>query len=68
MADIAKCNGDGCKIKEKCYRYTVESGFWQYWNDFPSLLKADKKGCDYFIPLKKQPIGKRISNEIKKDG
>jgi len=29
MADIDKCRGDGCPIKEKCYRYTAEDGTYQ---------------------------------------
>lgn len=23
MADITKCKGDGCPVKDKCYRYTA---------------------------------------------
>ena len=32
MADISKCKGIGCPIKDKCYRYTAkESLVWQSW-------------------------------------
>lgn len=31
MADITKCTGKDCKIKNKCYRYTAKSGVWQPW-------------------------------------
>lgn len=27
MADISKCNGEGCELKESCYRYTVPADF-----------------------------------------
>lgn len=30
MADITKCSGDDCPLKDKCYRYTaVADEFWQ---------------------------------------
>jgi len=25
MADITKCKGEGCPIKESCYRFTAEA-------------------------------------------
>lgn len=24
MNDIARCNGDNCKLRDNCYRYTLE--------------------------------------------
>jgi hypothetical protein len=30
MADITKCPGEGCGLKEVCYRYTApEDEYWQ---------------------------------------
>lgn len=31
MADITKCTGDHCPIKDKCYRHTAPSSEWQTW-------------------------------------
>lgn len=31
MADITKCKGIGCPIKEDCYRYTAKEEFTQLW-------------------------------------
>lgn len=32
MADISKCEGTNCPLKEKCYRYTVKADpLWQSW-------------------------------------
>lgn len=31
MADITKCNGGQCPIKEKCYRYTAQADDYQSW-------------------------------------
>jgi len=55
MADITKCQGGDCPVKEKCYRYTAPvSDFRQSWFcEYP--LKKGK--CDYFYdnfkPVKK---------------
>lgn len=46
MADISKCSGDGCKDKERCYRYTAPDGFWQSYFKTPPI---DHNGeCGYF--------------------
>jgi len=29
MTDISKCNGSGCPLKEKCWRYLAPSSSWQ---------------------------------------
>ena len=29
MADIAKCTGRGCDLRETCYRFTAPKGMWQ---------------------------------------
>lgn len=58
MVDIAKCNGFGCPVKERCYRYTVKDGFTQWYNTFEY-----KNGCDYFYYNKKhEPIRKGNTN------
>ena len=45
MADITKCRGDGCKNKERCYRYTATSNEYRqsYFINVP--LKKDGT-CD----------------------
>lgn len=46
MADISKCEGKNCPIKEKCYRFTVPSGMYQTYGQFE--YDHEKKKCDYF--------------------
>jgi hypothetical protein len=29
MTDITKCTGEGCELKETCYRYTAPMGDYQ---------------------------------------
>lgn len=31
MADITKCTGEGCPVKDKCYRYTETTNERQSW-------------------------------------
>ena len=41
--DITKCKGDGCPVKERCYRFTAKADVYQsYFVDVP--LKDGK--CD----------------------
>lgn len=35
MTDIAKCRGDGCPIKEKCFRFASKADeHWQSYSNF----------------------------------
>lgn len=49
MADITKCTGKNCQIKDKCYRYTALDGLWQSYANFNKDKKIkDKKECKEF--------------------
>lgn len=50
MADISKCKGDNCDVKEHCYRYKAISGFRQ------AYLVHDQKGkeCSYFWDIREK--------------
>lgn len=47
MADITKCPGEGCGLKNVCYRYTApENEYWQaYFGETP---KVDP--CPFYWP------------------
>lgn len=47
MADISKCNGTDCKLKEICYRYTCEGDI--YWQSY-LIPNATGEACDCFWP------------------
>ena len=55
MADISKCTGKNCEIKEKCYRFMARDGYWQAYADFNKgkKIKTEKECKDY---LKRQGI------------
>lgn len=49
MADITKCKGTDCPLKDSCYRYLAPSGFAQHWFvDVPYHFK-DKHECTKYI-------------------
>ena len=50
MADISKCEGTNCSLKETCYRYKAESSYWQSWASFWVYAKDGK--CDYYWDIK----------------
>jgi len=45
MADIAMCQGDGCPVKEDCWRYMAPTGIWQTYLATPPYTE---EGCEYF--------------------
>jgi hypothetical protein len=49
MPDISKCSGEGCPMKETCYRFTaIADKLWQsYFMNAP--IKEDNT-CDYYWP------------------
>ncbi len=44
MTDITKCTGEGCELKETCYRFTAPTGMWQSYFMNPPI--KDGK-CEY---------------------
>ena len=46
MADISKCSGEGCSLKNRCYRFTVKSSTYQSFFSTPPNRKPYK--CSYF--------------------
>jgi len=45
MTDITKCTGDGCELKETCYRFTAPMGTYQ--SMFVDVPLKDGE-CDYY--------------------
>ena len=44
MTDITKCTGEGCPIKETCYRFTAPTGMYQ---SFFFEVPIRNLKCDY---------------------
>lgn len=48
MADISMCSGEGCPLKDNCYRATATPSMRQWWFIPPPIVDGD---CEYQIPL-----------------
>ena len=55
MADISKCKGTDCPLKEKCYRFTAPTGERQSW--FTETPFKDGE-CEYYWDNKTGSYGK----------
>ena len=64
MADITMCSGKGCRVKDKCYRFTAkrcEYGQSYFFNP-PLKVKNDILVCDYFWGEESDRIYKSIED------
>ena len=51
MADISKCSGDNCPLKETCYRFTaIADEIWQTYGVFEY-----DDGCSYYWKTERLP-------------
>jgi len=50
MADITMCSGKGCRVKDKCYRFTANKNEFRqsYFTKPPINVKDNVLICDYF--------------------
>jgi hypothetical protein len=65
-ADIAKCAGNSCPIREQCQRFVAPAAERQAWF-VPSWKRVDRETaialggewwvCDGFVPARVQPHG-----------
>lgn len=46
MADITKCKGTDCPLKEKCYRYKAKDS--RYWQSYMIEVPYKDGECEYF--------------------
>jgi hypothetical protein len=45
--DITKCKGEGCELRETCYRYKAKPSRWQSYGAFEAVRDKDGK-CGYY--------------------
>ena len=51
MADISMCEGNGCEVKNTCYRFTAKPSEYQsYFTPTP----IENEGCEYYWNTNKQ--------------
>ena len=60
MADITCCSGNGCPLKESCYRFTApKSLVWQSYFTEPPIIKGEEITCNYYWEIKTNKDGKK---------
>ena len=72
MADITKCMGQNCPIKEKCYRFTAQTNEFRqaYFTEIPGKWQDDvlnKKvwECEMFWGERSQAIMNQLKEIMK---
>jgi hypothetical protein len=51
MPDITLCRGEGCTIKNECYRYAAKPNEYRqaYFAESPCTKKMGGTACDYYM-------------------
>jgi hypothetical protein len=60
MADITKCKGEGCPIKESCYRFTAQASL--VWQSYLLTPPFDGKTCDMYWGKHSESIYNQLKN------
>lgn len=47
MADMTKCSGKGCKLKDTCFRYVDKPN--EYYQSMFIGVPINYEGCEYYI-------------------
>jgi hypothetical protein len=54
MSDITKCKGDGCPMKDTCYRFTAPADEYQSYFETPPI--KEDGNCDMYWGEVRQSI------------
>lgn len=60
MADITKCNGEGCSIKDFCYRFTVKAN--EYYQSYFVEPPINDGKCEMYWGENTQFIRNTLKN------
>ena len=60
MADITMCTGDGCSLKENCYRFTAEKS--EYRQSYFFTPPFDGKTCEMYWGKQSESIYNQLKN------
>jgi hypothetical protein len=60
MTDITKCRGDGCVLRNTCYRFTAAFGTWQ---SMFSVTPLQENGCEYYWRTDVEVHGRDVSRQ-----
>ena len=60
MADITMCTGDGCPLKENCYRFTAEKS--EYRQSYFFTPPFEDNTCDMYWGKQSESIYNQLKN------
>ena len=60
MADITMCTGNGCPLKENCYRFTAEKS--EYRQSYFFTPPFDGKTCEMYWGKQSEAIYNQLKN------
>lgn len=52
MADISKCDGRACPLKESCWRFLAPESDWQTYANFDAFFDHKENKCDHYWKVK----------------
>lgn len=66
MADITKCSGEDCPIKEMCYRFTAKADkhYQSYFVEAPGKLENNTFSCEMFWGESQEGIYKNLKDIV----
>jgi len=65
MADITKCKGEGCLIKESCYRFTTQAS--EYRQSYFFTPPFDGKTCEMYWGKQSESIYNQLKDITDED-
>ena len=68
--DITKCNGEGCPVKESCYRYTStpDEHCQSYFVETPGYYSHGKWNCGFIWEAEQERILTTLVQENQENG
>jgi hypothetical protein len=61
MSDITKCLGEGCVLRNTCYRYTAISN--PHWQSFFTSSPLQENGCEHYWRTDEQVHRGKVSRQ-----
>lgn len=65
MPDITKCKGDGCPLKESCYRFTALDSPHAQWIFGGVPYDAETKSCEQYWGKTQESILEQLNEIVK---
>ena len=65
MPDISLCSGEGCPMKDTCYRFVAKPGEWQSYFTAPPIKDG---ACDKYVEAWSKSQVRRLDSQTGRAG